>query len=418
MRNWVIETGTRLTKKEIRALRLAIIKEGENKCQARFPENQVAAHNKTLRDMAIIDLMIEEGVNIIAIPKIRMGGFIRVEGNWHLRVNTKDNCERMLLVSQRSLKSIIKWTTVANLHFGNDYLLLGRGNNFLFYFFQHGGNGKILNKPMNTNSIHYIVAEYGWIAGISPAKGKARLSPGDLCRFKPAVVIIDDHDVVRWGIRSVLEQNGGFEIVGEADTSLSGLELVRVHKPDIAIVDISMPGDLDGLDLINNLSNLENKNTQVVVLTMHEKEVYARRAFLNGAKGYILKDDVARELVPTIEKVLNGERHLSEKLNMGSIELLLRGTKNERSDEETFELLTDREKQVFKFVIKGMTSKDIAKHLTISPKTVNNYRRKIKEKLELDFVAEWTQLAFRIGIIGNDFAPVTLVDVRNDARKQ
>lgn len=195
-----------------------------------------------------------------------------------------------------------------------------------------------------------------------------------------AVVLADDHQLMREGLRRLLEATPGVRVVGEAADGHQTLELLRHQPADVAVLDLSMPG-MTGMDLIRRVKT-EFPQVAVLVLTMHAEEQYAMRAFRCGASGYLTKDSAATELVQAIRKVAGGGGYvtasLAERLAMG----LSRA--NEAAPHAS---LSDREFEVFQRIVAGMRLTDIADELHLSVKTVSTHKTRILEKLGLDSTA-------------------------------
>ncbi|NVN90451.1 MAG: response regulator transcription factor [Desulfuromonadales bacterium] len=204
-----------------------------------------------------------------------------------------------------------------------------------------------------------------------------------------AVFIVDDHAVVREGLVKLISQELDMRVGGEAEDGPSALKQLFDMQPDIAIVDISLSSS-NGLDLIKGMK-LRYPDMPVLVFSMHEESIYAERALRAGACGYVMKSEAPTILIAAIRKCLNGKIHLSEKMT----EQLLYRVINRRDDkgESGIESLSDREFQVFRMVGKGIASRQIARDLNLSVKTIDAFRENIKRKLGLRNAAELTRYA-------------------------
>jgi len=209
------------------------------------------------------------------------------------------------------------------------------------------------------------------------------------------VFLVDDHDLVREGIRALLEQDPEIEVVGEAGDGQEAIRQVTQLKPDVVLMDIRLPGGLGGLEATEVILH-DVPDVKVVMLTQYENREYVRRAMRIGAHGFLPKRAVAPQLLEAVRAVLAGRRYLHPDIASELAELLASG----RSlDEDDYELLTPREKQVFKLLAEGATSRDIAKYLSISLKTAMTHRSHVMEKLNVHSRAELIKYAVRKGIL-------------------
>lgn len=202
------------------------------------------------------------------------------------------------------------------------------------------------------------------------------------------VLIVDDHPVVRDGIKRILEEKKGETTVGEAGAAQEAIELVRQENWDAVVLDISL-GGRSGLDLIKELKQLRPK-LPVLILSMHSEEQYARRAFRAGAAGYITKDNSRAELVAAVNKVIEGGRYVSPALAERLVFDIERG-----SDRPPHEMLSDREFEVMQLIASGKTVGEIAEQLSLSDKTISTYRARVLEKMDMKTNAEITHYAIK-----------------------
>jgi DNA-binding NarL/FixJ family response regulator len=198
------------------------------------------------------------------------------------------------------------------------------------------------------------------------------------------VLLADDHQIVRDGLRRILGPQSGFEVAGEAASGDEALALVRAHDYDVAVLDMSMPG-LSGLDLVKRLK-AERPRLKILVLSMHGEQQYAARALKAGAAGYLNKDSAAEQLVGALRKIAAGGVHVSEAAAAG---LILAGSEGGPPHER----LSDREFEVFKQLAGGASPTDIARRLNVSVKTVSTHKTRIQEKLGLGGTAELVRYA-------------------------
>lgn len=211
------------------------------------------------------------------------------------------------------------------------------------------------------------------------------------------VAIVDDHDLVREGLRAILEKEQGFEVVGEAGDGNEAIRLVGEVKPDVVLMDISMPGGLGGLEVTEAILS-DQPDVKIIILTQYENREYIKRAIRIGAHGYLLKQSVSAQLKEAITTVHSGERYLHPK---AASELVFMVTSGETMDDD-YEGLTKREKQVFKLLAEGSTSREIAKYLGISLKTAMTHRSNLMGKLNLHSRADLIKYAIRKRVIEVD----------------
>lgn len=208
------------------------------------------------------------------------------------------------------------------------------------------------------------------------------------------VLIADDHKMFREGLKAVLEPESGIRVVGEAENGARTVETCEQLSPDIVLMDVTMP-EMNGL-IACSLINKRCPGTKVLMLSMHLKETYILEALKGGASGYVLKDDAADELVLAICTVARGERYLSPRIVTLVVERLL-GT-NPESD-PLFGLLSEREQEILQHLCEGESTRQTAERLVLSPRTVENHRAKIMEKLGIHDVPTLVKTAIEAGLI-------------------
>lgn len=208
------------------------------------------------------------------------------------------------------------------------------------------------------------------------------------------VLVADDHAIVRTGIRHVLESEPGFAVVGEASNGAEAIELAQSLQPDVAVLDISMPG-ASGLQVTQALRRLAPE-TRVLILSMHDNTEYVLESVRAGAHGYILKDTAATELRGAIRAVRRGESYFSPPIAR-RLTAVVRGITEE---EDLLGQLTARERQVLVGVAQGRTNREIALELGISHRTVETHRESLMRKLGIRTVAGLTRAALEAGLIG------------------
>lgn len=207
------------------------------------------------------------------------------------------------------------------------------------------------------------------------------------------VLLADDHGIVRAGLCRIVEESGDMKVVAEAAGGKETLRRVREVRPDVAVIDISMP-DLDGLEVTSRLNALYPK-LPVIILTMHEEDQYVVRAIESGAMGYLTKQSAPEQLVKAIRKVYEGARYLSEK----AAECLALRVARGGSDKTPLDLLSTRELQVLRRLAMGHTNREIAEAYGISVKTVDTYRARLLKKLNLRNNADISRFAIQNRLI-------------------
>jgi DNA-binding NarL/FixJ family response regulator len=193
------------------------------------------------------------------------------------------------------------------------------------------------------------------------------------------IFIVDDHPVTRAGITTLLSQQPSFQLCGETDSAPKAIDVIPKLNPDLAIIDISLK-TTSGLELIKNLSSLV-PGLKLLVLSMHDENLYAERALRAGAKGYVMKDQAYETLVTAVRRVLEGELYLSDSMK----ERMLHRFVSNKRDELTFTIdsLSDREMEVLVHIGNGYSTRQIASKLNLSVKTIDSYREHLKIKLRL-----------------------------------
>ncbi|RPI74123.1 MAG: DNA-binding response regulator [Desulfobacteraceae bacterium] len=211
------------------------------------------------------------------------------------------------------------------------------------------------------------------------------------------IVIAEDHTILREGLRALLSSHPNLEIVGEARDGQEAIRAVEKHRPDLILIDLSMPR-MNGLEALAEIKK-QHPETKVVVLTVHKTEEYVLAALKRGANGYVLKDADHAELRLALDQVLTGKRYLSPGISQQVIEGYLEGRKQPKTG-SAWESLTDREREVLKLIAEGYKNKEIADFLFISLKTVEKHRTNLMNKLDLHNTAALTSLAIEKGLVG------------------
>jgi len=208
------------------------------------------------------------------------------------------------------------------------------------------------------------------------------------------VLLVDDHTLMRKGLKALLEKEPSLEICAEAADGMDAVRLARELKPDVVVMDLGLPR-LNGVEATRQILE-EDPACRVIALSMHQDKRYVTRALRAGACGYLLKDAALEDLVKAIEAVGQGQTFLSPEV----AGLVIDELKNQPEGQEQVDsLLTGREREVLQLLAEGQSTKDIAKLLHISPKTVETHRRKLMDKLDLHSVADLTRYAIREGLV-------------------
>jgi len=218
---------------------------------------------------------------------------------------------------------------------------------------------------------------------------------------KKKVLIIDDHPLFREGLKSIVESHREIEVAGEAGNARSGMEMIRKLKPDLAIVDISLP-DKNGINLTKEILEAY-PDMKILIVSMHAKIDYISEAFQAGAKGYIAKDSASDRLIQGIETVLSNDYFLDSSVSHQVVEKLMQfPVKQAKIADNEYGKLTPREQEVMRLLAEGTAPKEIADQLCISPKTVENHRANIMKKLDIHSTMELVKYAARLGLIDLD----------------
>jgi DNA-binding NarL/FixJ family response regulator len=215
---------------------------------------------------------------------------------------------------------------------------------------------------------------------------------------KKTVLIVDDHPLIREGVISILEAHPMFEVVGEAGNAKEGFEKTKELRPDFVIVDIVLP-DESGIELASNIQSLL-PDIRIVILSVHSKIGYITRAFQAGASGYVVKESVRQKLVECLEAVSIGQYFMDSSISENVVEYLIRsGAPDLEVSDKKYITLTPREQEVTRLLAEGLSGKEIAERLFISPKTVENHRTNIMGKLDVHTTVALIRYAARIGLI-------------------
>jgi len=212
-----------------------------------------------------------------------------------------------------------------------------------------------------------------------------------------SILIADDHDIIREGIKNILRDSRDYEVVGEAADGEEVLAQVKKLKPVILLLDISMP-KISGLEVIKQVHYLSPK-TKILIITVHKAHTYIMKAFKAGAKGYLHKENAGEDLLAALGKIARGETYLSSTVSSYLVDKVI-GSKLKQLGKES--LLTSREEEVLRLVVEGKTAKEIADVLFISPRTVENYKSTLLKKLDLRRTSDLIKYAIKHKLVDID----------------
>jgi two-component system, NarL family, response regulator NreC len=210
------------------------------------------------------------------------------------------------------------------------------------------------------------------------------------------ILLADDHNIMRRGLRLLLERQAGFEVVAEAADGREATEQAEATRPDIVVLDIAMP-NMSGIEAAQRIRT-SLPQAAIVILSMHSDESYVLRALKAGATGYLLKDSAESDLIDAIKAVSEGKAFFSPEISKILVEDYVRDMRK-RGAEDSYELLTSREREILHLLAEGKSNKDIATLLDLSLYTVETHRRNLQDKLNLHSLAELILYAVRKGVI-------------------
>jgi len=215
------------------------------------------------------------------------------------------------------------------------------------------------------------------------------------------LMIVDDHPLFREGLKTIVNRDDNYSVIAEAGNGKEGIRLGKKHKPDIMLVDISMPGK-NGIQMIRELKKTLPE-TRFIIISMHSEADYIVEAFRAGATGYMVKESAASNLIKGLETVAKGELFLDSALSQEVVFKLLQAKGGDGDGEkDPYSTLTSREQEVMRMLAEGLTTKEVAGQLYISPKTVENHRTNLMKKLGLQSTVELIRYAARLGLIDLD----------------
>jgi two-component system response regulator NreC len=213
---------------------------------------------------------------------------------------------------------------------------------------------------------------------------------------KIRVFLVDDHTVVRQGLRRILESDDEIEIVGEAGDGRTAIDLVQKLRPHVVVMDVAMP-ELNGIEATRQILK-RVEGAKILVLSMHGDDVYVRQALKAGARGYLLKDSEDLDLIKAVKAIRAGGSFFSPPVSKVVLSGYL-GDKADGGEEDGVARLTDREREVLQLIAEGKTNKEVAHALSVSVNTVETHRKHIMEKLDLHNTAELVRFAIRTKIV-------------------
>jgi len=207
------------------------------------------------------------------------------------------------------------------------------------------------------------------------------------------VYLVDDHTILREGLRLILSQAPGVQIVGEQGDGRAAMEEIDQLKPDLVVLDISLPS-LSGVEIARQIRKY-HPEMKILVLSRHDNQEYVEQLLKYGVQGYILKEEAGSDLLKALDVIRKGENYLSPRITKH----LVTGMERKKSAHDPFEILTNREREVLKLVAEGKSNEKIAQALWISAKTVKVHRANIMRKLDIHKVADLVKYAIKAGII-------------------
>ena len=219
--------------------------------------------------------------------------------------------------------------------------------------------------------------------------------------LKKTILIVDDHPLVREGLKSILKPASEYEVVGQAGNARDAIQMVKRLKPDLVLLDLGLP-DKSGLELSREIRSI-SPPTRILIVSMHSKVDYIVKAFQAGATGYMTKESATERLLQGIAQVLNGEYFMDSSVSHSVVKKLMQTPEKEMKITDVgYETLTSREQEIMVLLAEGYSAKEAAAKLFISPKTVENHRTNIMNKLGLHSTLELVRYAVRLGLVDVD----------------
>jgi DNA-binding NarL/FixJ family response regulator len=213
-------------------------------------------------------------------------------------------------------------------------------------------------------------------------------------------LIVDDHPLFREGVKTLIERTPHFRVVGEAGTGEEALALAKALKPDVVLLDLSLP-DQSGVEVTRQIRTFL-PDTRIVIVSMHSRVEFITKAFQAGATGYVVKESATEKLVEGLEAVSKGEYFLDTSLSQKVVSKLVKSSARAFDLDSRYQSLTRREQEVLRLVVEGLSAKEIGERLFISPKTVENHRTNIMNKLDIHSTMELVRYAAKLGLIDVD----------------
>jgi DNA-binding NarL/FixJ family response regulator len=210
------------------------------------------------------------------------------------------------------------------------------------------------------------------------------------------IFLADDHTIIRQGLRRIIEEIDDYKVVGETGDGLQIIPSIRKSRPDMIILDISMP-NCRGIEVIHKIKKI-NKKIKILMLTMHKNEDYVYECLLSGAQGYILKDDADTELLSAIESIRQDDIYISSSFTSNVIKELVR-RKGDAKGRSLLDVLTNREREILKLIAEGKPNKKIARLLSISIRTVEHHRLSVMKKLGVSNIVGLVRYAIKTGLV-------------------
>jgi DNA-binding NarL/FixJ family response regulator len=217
---------------------------------------------------------------------------------------------------------------------------------------------------------------------------------------KKTTLIVDDHPLFREGVKTLIERTPHFTVVGEAGNGKEAVALAKALKPDVVLLDLSLP-DQSGVEVTRQIRT-SLPDTRIVIVSMHSRVEFITEAFQAGATGYVVKESATEKLVEGLEAVSKGEYFLDTSLSQKVVNKLVKSSARASDLDSRYGSLTRREQEVLRLVVEGLSAKEIGDRLFISPKTVENHRTNIMNKLDIHSTMELVRYAAKLGLIDVD----------------
>ena len=206
------------------------------------------------------------------------------------------------------------------------------------------------------------------------------------------ILIVDDHPVVRQGIKDIIEREGNIKVTAEADSASEAMDIIRKDTPDLAIIDITIKGNINGVELVKAIKD-RYPEVNTLVLSMHNESLYAERSIRAGAKGYLMKEDAPKNIINAIYKIMEGDLFISDETSRRIVNKVVQGSSDALG--LNIEKLSNREFEIFRLIGNGFSSKEISKKLNLSVNTIESHRRNIREKMNFVDSAEMVKHAIQ-----------------------